>query len=203
MLKRTAIEANSLVLTFDEGPSDRFTNEILNFFNKYEVKATFFLLGKMVESRQDIARQIAQGGHEICSHGYDHINYLKVSPWRAIADIKRGWKTIDAALGQKLEKYPFRPPYGKLNIICLLYLLIKRVPIVYWTFDCGDTWKIKPSCHIIKEAVKKGGAVTLAHGCDRYDGTNEFVLDSIQSALVVAKDKGMQILTVSELLDSN
>lgn len=202
MLKCKVIGANSLVLTFDEGPSDKFTNEILNLFNEYEAKATFFLLGIMVETRQDIVRQIAQCGHEICSHGYGHINYSKVFPWRAIADIKRGWKAIDTALGQERKKYPFRPPYGKMNIVCLLYLLINKVPIIYWTFDCGDTWEIKPGCNIIKEAVKQGGAVTLAHGCDRYDGTNEFVLDSIQAAIEVAKDKGMPILTVSKLLEN-
>jgi peptidoglycan/xylan/chitin deacetylase (PgdA/CDA1 family) len=194
-----------MVLTFDDGGSgDRLTLAIMDLLDKYNARATFFLLGKNIAGQQDIARNIAQRGHEICSHGYDHLKYWKVSPFRALADIKKGWQAIDDALGQKREKYPFRPPYGKLNIICMLYLLIKRVPIVYWTTDSGDTWKIKPSCHTIAEAANKGGTVALVHDFDRHDDRiNKFVLDSTQSALAVAKDKDMRILTISELLDSN
>ncbi len=203
ILRKKAVKSGAIVLTFDDvRHGDRLTPVIMDLLDKYNAKATFFLLGGSIAGRDNIVRQIAKHGHEICSHGYDHLKYWKVSPFRALTDIKKGWKAIDAALGQKQEKYPFRPPYGKLNIICLLYLLAKRVPIIYWTTDCGDTWKIKPSCHTIADAAKTGGTVALVH--DRHDDrTDKFVLDSIQLALAVAKDKGMRILTVSELLDSN
>lgn len=203
MLERKAAESNAIVLTFDDGPGDRLTPAILNILAENKAKATFFLLGRNIAGREAIVRQIAEQGHDICSHGYDHLHSLKVSPFRVLSDIKRGWAAIDTALGTMRKKYPFRPPNGKLNIICLLYLLVKQVPIVYWSIDSGDTWREKPdSRRVALLAEKAGGAVSLAHDFDRSnENTSRFVVESVRAALAMAADKGMRVLTVSELLD--
>ena len=203
LLERRAKEHEALVLTFDDGPGSSLTPAILNILAEGKAKATFFLLGRNIEGREAIVRQIAEQGHDICSHGYDHLNSLKVSPIRALSDIKRGWAAIDAALGTMRKKYPFRPPNGKLNIICLLYLLVRQVPIVYWSIDSGDTWRKQPdSLRVAMLAEKTGGAVSLAHDFDRSnENTSRFVVESVRAALAMAADKDMQVLTVSELLD--
>jgi peptidoglycan/xylan/chitin deacetylase (PgdA/CDA1 family) len=203
LLERKAKEREALVLTFDDGPGSSLTPAILSILAEGKAKATFFLLGRNIAGREAIVRQIAEQGHEICSHGYDHLHGLKVSPFRMLSDIKRGWAAIDAALGTMRKKYPFRPPNGKLNIICLLYLLIRQVPIVYWSVDSGDTWREIPDrCRIAQAAEKAGGAVSLAHDFDRKnENTSRYVVESIRAALAMSADKGMQVLTVSELLD--
>ena len=203
LLQREAIKHRALVLTFDDGPGSSLTPAILNILNESKVKATFFLLGRNITGREAIVRQIAEKGHDICSHGYDHLNSLKVSPLRALSDIKRGWAAIDFALETRRQMYPYRPPNGKLNIICMLYLLLRRVPIVYWSVDSGDTWKQPPdSRRVAQLADKTGGVVSLAHDFDRKnENTNRFVIESVQSALATAAAKGMRVLTVSELLD--
>jgi len=203
LLGRRAKEHEALVLTFDDGPGSSFTPAILNILAEDKAKATFFLLGRNIAGREAIVRQIAEQGHDICSHGYDHLNSLKVSPFRVLSDIKRGWAAIDAALGTMRKKYPFRPPNGKLNIICLLYLLVRQVPIVYWSIDSGDTWREKPdSRRVALLAEKAGGAVSLAHDFDRSnENTSQFVVESVRAALAMAAEKGMRVLTVSELLD--
>ena len=203
LLKRRAVESNAIVLTFDDGPGSKLTVDILSILAESKAKATFFLLGRNIAGREAIVRQIVQQGHDICSHGYDHLHGWKVSPLRALSDIKRGWEAIDAALETRRQKYPFRPPNGKLNVICLLYLLIRRVPIVYWSLDSGDTWQEKPDCRRIAIlAEKAGGAVSLAHDFDRSNNDrSHFVVESVRAALAMAADKGMRLLTVSELLD--
>ena len=203
LLERRAKECQALVLTFDDGPGSSLTPVILDILAEGKAKATFFLLGRNIAGREAIVRQIAEQGHDICSHGYDHLNSLKVSPFRVLSDIKRGWAAIDAALGTMRNKYPFRPPNGKLNIISLLYLLIRQVPIVYWSIDSGDTWRRQPdSLRVALLAEKTGGAVSLAHDFDRKnDNTSRFVIKSVTAALAMAADKGMRVLTVSELLD--
>lgn len=203
LLKRKAIKRKVLVLTFDDGPGKRLTPAILNILEQYNAKATFFLLGKNIVGREGIVRLIAERGHEICSHGYDHLHYWMVSPVRAIKDIKLGWQAIDDALGTKRQKYSFRPPNGKLNLFCLLYLLFRQVPIVYWSLDSGDTWSLdkQDSTRVAKSAQKARGAVSLAHDFDRADERiNDMVLDSLRSALTITQKTDMQILTVSELL---
>jgi len=203
ILGRRAKEHEALVLTFDDGPGSSLTPAILSIFAESKAKATFFLLGRNIAGREAVVRQIAEQGHDICSHGYDHLHSLKVSPFRALSDIKRGWAAIDAALGTMRKKYPFRPPNGKLNIICLLYLLLRQVPIVYWSIDSGDTWREKPdSRRVAMLAEKAGGAVSLAHDFDRSnENTSQFVVESVRAALAMAAEKGMRVLTVSELLD--
>jgi peptidoglycan/xylan/chitin deacetylase (PgdA/CDA1 family) len=203
LLERKAKEHKALVLTFDDGPGSNLTLEILSILAESKAKATFFLLGRNIAGREAIVGQISQQGHDICSHGYDHLHGWKVSPFRALSDIKLGWQAIDAALGTRRQKYPFRPPNGKLNIVCLLYLLIRNVPVVYWSLDSGDTWREKPdSRRVAMLAEKAGGAVSLTHDFDRSnENTSRFVVESVRAALAMAADRGMQVLTVSELLD--
>ena len=202
LLARKAIKSNAIVLTFDDGPGSKLTPELLHILQDGKAKATFFLLGRNIAGREDIVRQIAEQGHDICSHGYDHLHGWKVSPFRALADIKRGWAAIDDALESRRQKYPFRPPNGKLNIICLLYLLFRNVPVVYWSVDSGDTWRLKPDSHRVAQLLERtGGAVLLAHDFDRKnDNVNRFVTETVRAALAMAADKGVRVLTVSELL---
>jgi len=202
-LKRKAKEHKALVLTFDDGPGISLTPAILNILAEGKAKATFFLLGRNIVGREEIVRQIAEQGHDICSHGYDHLHGLKTSPFRVLSDIKRGWVAIDAALGTMRKKYPFRPPNGKLNIISLLYLLIRKVPIVYWSVDSGDTWREVPDgLRVAQLAERAGGAVSLAHDFDRKnENRSRYVVGSARAALTMAADRGMQVMTVSQLLN--
>lgn len=206
MLKRKAIKSKVLVLTFDDGPGNKLTPAILKILSENNVNATFFLLGRNIAGRENIVRQIAEQGHEICSHGYNHLHYWKVSPIKAIKDIKQGWRAIDTALGVEQQKCPFRPPYGKLNLLSLLYLVVKGVPVYYWSVVSGDTWAPdkRDSKQAAVSAQKAGGAVILAHDFDRTnDDVDKMVLDAISLSLLVAKEKGMKVMTLSELVRRN
>ena len=202
LLERNAVKENTLVLTFDDGPGSKLTPQILQILNKHNVKATFFLLGRNIHGRGDIIKQIKLQGHQIASHSYDHLHHWKVSPFKAIKDIKKGWEAIDNALGTERGKYPFRPPCGKLNIISLFYLLVKKTPICYWTIVSGDTWaedkrNTKHSASVLRT---KNGGVILAHDFDRSnDATDAFVIESLKNTIAIAKENNMNITTFSEL----
>jgi peptidoglycan/xylan/chitin deacetylase (PgdA/CDA1 family) len=206
-IARKAIKSKALVLTFDDGPGIKLTPLILNILAEYNVKATFFLLGRNISGREGIVRQIAAAGHEICSHGYDHLNYLRVLPFRALVDIKQGWQVIDdAALGTNKGVYPFRPPFGKLNLICLLYLWIRRVPILYWTLDSGDACSAsQPDIENINIRLREhGGAVVLFHDFDRIkENRSNMVLELVRMILMQAKENGMRVLTMSQFLEED
>jgi peptidoglycan/xylan/chitin deacetylase (PgdA/CDA1 family) len=179
------------------------TPVILDVLARSNAKATFFLAGRNIAGREEIVRQIAAGGHEICSHGYDHLHQWKVSPIRTIRDIKQGWQAIDKALRTNRGKYTFRPPYGKLNLVCLIYLLLCRVPIVYWSLNVGDTWPAacRNGNRIASIIERIGGAVTLAHDFDRSDSSaDDMVVESTRLGLTAAAKAGVKILTVSQLL---
>jgi peptidoglycan/xylan/chitin deacetylase (PgdA/CDA1 family) len=199
-LRRLAVRSNSIVFTFDDGPSD-VTPNVLAVLRQYNVKATFFLCGVRIAGRENIVRQIAAEEHEIGSHTHNHLHHWYVLPFRAIKDIKQGWQVINNALGIKNGKYPFRPPYGKLNLVSLLYLCARRVPIIYWTIDSRDisTFEKFDSQRNALLIKKEGGAVVLTH--DHDPKTEERVLTSLRQSLAMAKETNMKVLTVSELLN--
>jgi len=203
-LGRRARGQKALVLTFDDGPGSKMTPAVLGMLAQSNARATFFLLGRNIPGREAVVRQIAEHGHDICSHGYDHLHYWKVTPLRALADIRRGWQAIDTALETRRGTYTFRPPHGKLNIVSLLYLLVKRVPIVYWSVDTGDVWNEKPDRQRLATLLgQTGGMVCLAHDFDRSnESAGQLMLESLRMVLSAAEKNGMQVLRVSDLLQA-
>lgn len=91
LLRRKSKKLNSLVLTFDDGPGNRLTPAILELLAESKARATFFLLGRNIAGRKGIVRQMDEQRREICSYGCDHLHYWKVTPLRALADIKSCW----------------------------------------------------------------------------------------------------------------
>lgn len=203
-LARASARRGVLAVTLDDGPGSSLTPEVLTLLAAHGAKASFFPLGKNIEGREELLRRIVAEGHEICSHGYDHLDHWKVSPFRAVSDIKRGWQTINAALGVAGRVYPFRPPEGKLNLVTLCYLLWKRSSIVYWTVDSGDTWTggaPRDSHKVAMAIARRGGAVALYHDFDRRDPrTREFVIESLAHALNAAEAAGARCTTVTDLM---
>ena len=202
LLGCNTIKANALVLTFDDGPGSRLTPQILQILKEHDVKATFFLLGRNITGREDIVKQIKRQGHQIASHGYDHLNHWKVSPFAAIRDVQKGWQAIDSALGAQKGKYSFRPAHGKLNAVSLIYLLVKKVPICYWTIVSSDTYPLnkRDVGFSARKISKHGGGVVLMHDFDRSsDDTDSFVIESLKKIILVAKENNMKIITFTEL----
>ncbi|HPY51658.1 MAG TPA: polysaccharide deacetylase family protein [Sedimentisphaerales bacterium] len=194
-----------IALTFDDGPGFRLTPAILDLLSEHGVRATFFVLGRNVQGRENLVRAAADRGHEIGTHSYDHLHSWKVWPTRAIADIRRGQDVLRRLLKTE-DVFPFRPPCGKVNLFTLLFLLCKRIPICMWTLDTRDTWPAESrDGEAIAEALRRsGGAISLAHDFDR-TGTSvdDYVLTTLRTTLKVAKEAGIRFVTVTELLDEH
>jgi len=192
------------VITFDDGPGNRLTPQILNLLQKQGVKASFFLLGCNIEGREEIVRQIHEDGHEIGSHGFNHCHAWKVWPWQTIRDIQNGWRAINQVLGVENGTYPYRPPYGKLNLIALLFLWLKQVRIVYWTLESKDAWAWKegpPFIDLIATQVIQGG-VLLLHDFDRSDEERDsYVYAIVELAIKLAHTNNIQICKTCQLQD--
>lgn len=187
LLRRRTQKRGVLCVTFDDGPGVTLTPAILEVLRQHGVKGSFFVLGRNVVGREHIVRRIAQEGHEVCSHGDDHVNHWRTWPLRSIADIKAGWRALDGALGVSRGRYPFRPPYGRLNLGSLLYLWWKRVPICLWTIDSGDTSaraEFPPADWCAGQVAARGGGVVLYHDFERHGNqVPKYVLGSLEAAL--------------------
>ena len=98
-----------VVLTFDDGPAGRTTDQVLAALEAECVRATFFVVGRMAAARPDQLRRIAAGGHTVAHHSMTHVIMNTVPHERARADIEQGWQTVDRILTGKAEAWPATP----------------------------------------------------------------------------------------------
>jgi len=197
-----AVSGNQIFLTFDDGPGNRLTPKILAILKEYNIKATFFILGRNISGREKLLKSIVEEGHSIATHGFCHLNAWKALPWRLISDIKEGWESLQNIFGIDEEKYAFRPPYGKLNFFSILFLRSQCVPIVYWTIDSLDTWeKDKRNANHAAERIRsEGGGIILFHDFDREtDQTDDYVLDSLKTVIKTGQDMQLTFSSIDQL----
>ena len=109
----TKSEPKTVYLTFDDGPSDR-TTEILDILKKYDIKATFFIIGKEGAKEQDILKRTADEGHTVGIHTYSHVySSIYDSVESYLDDFYQTYKLIDDTTGVKPEIFRF--PGGSIN----------------------------------------------------------------------------------------
>ncbi len=177
-----------IALTFDDGPNYN-TSKILEILNKYNVSATFFVLGSEISGNEKILETMNEYGMEIGNHTYSHKLMTKMDNEHIIKEIKDTNELIYSVIG----KYPkvVRPSYGSFN------KKIKEsinMPIIIWDIDTLD-WKSHNSSKIVSRIMNKvsDGDIILMH--DIYSATVKAV------EIVVPKllSEGYQIVSVSEL----
>lgn len=118
-----------IFLTFDDGPHPEITPAVLDILKSYGVKATFFCLGKNVESYPQVYKRILDEGHSVGNHSFSHLNGWKTSNARYFNDVE--------AAGQFIEGDLFRPPYGRISPWQMLRLS-KKYRIVCWSILSRD-----------------------------------------------------------------
>ncbi len=179
-----------VALTFDDGPSPRCTPQLLDGLRDLGAKATFFVVGCQAVKDPDIVRRIADEGHQVGNHSYDHAALDQLTSAQALADLEKNDALLRELLGD--GDYWVRPPYGLLTDDEAARL---TVPLVNWSVDTED-WRTK-NCDKILDVIYRctgDGDIVLLH--DRYLNTVEATL----KAIAHLQQQGYVFVTVSELL---
>lgn len=116
-------------ITFDDGPSEHTTDQILEYLKQYDAKASFFCVGKNVQFNPKLFQKIIDDGHLIGNHTYDHNNGWQTSKKRYVNSVYR----CESIFGTDY----FRPPFGKMTIP-QIWALKNRFKIVMWSLLSGD-----------------------------------------------------------------
>lgn len=106
-------QIKKVALTFDDGPHPEHTLNLLDTFDRYEAKATFFMQGKRIEYYMDVAKDVAERGHEIGNHSMNHPDFTTLFFGQIDFEVSRTNQLIMQATG--LKPTVFRPPYGSTN----------------------------------------------------------------------------------------
>lgn len=152
----------TLALTYDDGPNDPYTAQLLEVLAKHGVRATFFLLGQFVSERPALARAVAEAGHAIGNHCNTHQNPIFLSPAQLRQQIERASRAIEAATGVRPKL--FRPPFGGRRPGTFSVVREYGMVPVMWRVSCSD-WSARSHESIVERAVSqiKGGDVILLH----------------------------------------
>jgi peptidoglycan-N-acetylglucosamine deacetylase len=160
-------DPSQMALTFDDGPNDPHTLYLLDVLAKHNAKAIFFLIGKYVRQRPDIARAIAAAGHEIGNHTDSHPNLVLVSAARLRQELADCNKALEDALGTKITL--FRPPFGGRRPNVVRTARTMGLTPVMWSVT-GYDWSAKSAAEIVGKVSgqvdsrrKAQGEIVLLH----------------------------------------
>ena len=196
-LRRRVTKGRMLILTYDDGPSNLVTPEILDLLRRHNAKATFFMLGRSARRNASVADLIVKEGHDVGCHTDQHFNAWKVDPWTALADINAGYERLSSWVA---PDGMYRPPFGKMTLPTQLAIRRRRAPIGWWTIDSGDTHSPLPDPkRVVDQLLREGGGVVLMHDLERTPERNSFVLDATAHLLEVAARESLKVKRLSEL----
>ncbi len=99
-----------ICLTFDDGPDPTWTPQILDILRRYQVPATFFVVGLQAEEYPDLIRRMWDEGHEIGNHSWSHPDMFRLTPEEQVLQLNSTQRVIQAVTGHSTTL--FRPPYG-------------------------------------------------------------------------------------------
>jgi peptidoglycan-N-acetylglucosamine deacetylase len=148
-------DPQQMALTFDDGPNDPHTMRLLDVLARHNARATFFLIGRYVRQRPEIARAILAAGHEIGNHTYSHPNLVLVSARRLRQELDDCRKALEDALGTRITL--FRPPFGGRRPSVLRTARAMGLSPIMWSVT-GYDWNAKSSEAIVDKVVRQVGS---------------------------------------------
>jgi peptidoglycan/xylan/chitin deacetylase (PgdA/CDA1 family) len=162
VVNRLKTKDKIVVLTFDDGPTDR-TNEILSVLKKEQIQAVFFFIGKKADEHADILKTIAQTGHSVGVHTQNHSLKFTFSDTEIVKrEIEESIATVERITGQNVSL--FRPPFGIMNPIIAKSVRDLNLTAVGWTIRSLDSRATNPE-QLINRILKRlsPGAIILLH----------------------------------------
>lgn len=154
----------TFAFTFDDGPHPTRTRQLLEILEAEKIHATFFMLGKNVDHRHEIAREVAAHGHTIGGHTYNHPDLSRYSFDNAVEEIERGFLSVTRAVGF-VDPF-FRFPYGARTRSLRNWISNENIADFFWSIDTLDWKKRNPSQllpYALEQTDKAGRGIILFH----------------------------------------
>ncbi len=193
--------SRQIALTYDDGPNDPHTLSLLEVLARHGVHATFFLIGRYVQQRPEIAREIVQAGHVVGNHTLTH----PLLTFKSVAEIRHELSQCRAALQDAIGGHSnlFRPPFGGRRPAVLRVASELGLEPVMWSVT-GYDWNAPPAEVIERKVARqiRGGDVILLH-----DGGHKR-MGADRSQTVIATDRlisryeveGSEFVTIPQMM---
>jgi peptidoglycan/xylan/chitin deacetylase (PgdA/CDA1 family) len=193
--------SKQLALTYDDGPNDPHTLSLIEVLSRHQVRATFFVIGRYVQSRPDIVREVIKAGHVIGNHTFTHPLLTMQSETEIRWQLSNCRAALSDAIGE--HSHLFRPPFGGRRPAVLRIARGLGLETVMWRVT-GYDWTAPPSAVIERKISRqiRGGDVILLHdgghkgmGADRSQ-----TVHATDHLLKRYQDQGYEFVTIPEMM---
>jgi peptidoglycan-N-acetylglucosamine deacetylase len=195
------LASKQLALTYDDGPNDPHTLHLLEVLARHDVQATFFLIGRYVQQRPDIALEIVKAGHTIGNHTFTHPLLIFKSAGKIRQELSCCRSALQDAIGEHSNL--FRPPFGGRRPTVFRIARELGLEPVMWNVT-GYDWNAPPAEVIERKVAKqiRGGDVILLH-----DGGHKHMGADRSQAVVATnhlieryKAEGYEFVTIPQMM---
>lgn len=203
IIKKGLGNGNNIAITFDDGPHPKYTPIILEILEKKGVRGTFFNSGFNITRNKELTREVAERGHLIGNHFFNHRNALFTGRETLNYEVMHTKETIEDITGRPCNY--LRPPYGIISPSLLSICKMSDISVVLWNVNTFD-YRRKSYAQIIERVLKKGmrpGSILLFHECNYKDDSLDFsnTIKALQIILDIMFSKSIKPVTVQELLE--
>lgn len=193
----------AVALTFDDGPSPKYTPKIMALLKQYNAHGTFFVMGHNVERYPWVIQAQLRNGNEIGNHSFSHPRLTNEDQASRERELER--TSVDLDLMGCPQKFRcFRPPYSAYDDRLKAYLSHTGQRLVLWSLDSGD-WRGLPASDIIRNVltrVRNGSIIIFHDSCEQARTNRHPTVEALRTILPALKAAGYRMVTVSQLLNN-
>ncbi|UNC92426.1 polysaccharide deacetylase family protein [Candidatus Contubernalis alkaliaceticus] len=196
---RGASHTNRIALTFDDGPDEKYTAQVLDVLEDFQVPATFFLIGNRAERYPEVVERIIEEGHVVGNHSWSHPDLRKISTERLITEILRTEEVLHKITG--LRTALIRPPYGLISLPVLEEVKEMNYKVINWSVDSVD-WRDRNVEQILKNTLPdvRAESILLFHSAGGEGQSMAATVEALPELIETLRMLGYSFVTVDELL---
>jgi peptidoglycan-N-acetylglucosamine deacetylase len=193
--------SKQLALTYDDGPNDPHTQRLLDVLARHEIRATFFLIGRYVQQRPEIVRELIRAGHVVGNHTFTHPLLIFKSAREVRSQLESCNRALTDAVGEHSNL--FRPPFGGRRPAVLRIARGMGLEPIMWNVT-GYDWNASSSEQIERTVTRqvRGGDVVLLHdgGHRDFGADRSYSVTATDRLISRYKSEGYEFVTIPEMM---
>ena len=193
-------DSAKVALTFDDGPDETYTPQILDVLDELDIPGTFFYVGFRAQRYPQVVQETVDRGHIIANHSWSHPDLTRLRDIEVYEEIKETEIVMEETTGKRTTL--IRPPYGLISQRVLDQLQQLDYRVIQWSVDSLD-WQTQDIDQILINTIPDidDGAIILFHSAGGENQSYQATVDVLPELVYTLEVQGYEFVTIDELLD--